>query len=87
MLADEGLEPHTVGELWIGGGPDANRHVDITASIDKKIAALQCHVSQVSSWEEGRLDERMREWASRNATTAGLEAGRYAESFRCVVTT
>ncbi len=45
----EGLEPHYVAEQWyFAKAPrDRNKFVDITGTIDRKIEALCCHVSQM----------------------------------------
>ena len=53
--SSEGLEPHTVAELWIMATDRANRVVDVTDVFDRKLAALRSHVSQVG--EGGHLDE------------------------------
>jgi LmbE family N-acetylglucosaminyl deacetylase len=86
LLQDEGLQPHTVTRVWIGGG-GANGPtmvVDTTASIDKKIEALKCHKSQVGDGE--RLEPMLREWGGMIAKSAGLPKGRLAEAFRVVTT-
>ncbi|MBA2530442.1 MAG: PIG-L family deacetylase [Euzebyales bacterium] len=60
-LLDEGLEPWDVAELWLmsfGDGPDL---VDVSATFDRKIAALRCHASQLSGWDP---EPRMREMAA-----------------------
>jgi LmbE family N-acetylglucosaminyl deacetylase len=46
---EEGLAPQYVGEQWyFAKAPrDVNKHVDITAHIDRKIEALLCHESQM----------------------------------------
>jgi len=47
QITGEGLEPHKVRELWYWGMDEPNVIVDITASIDRQIAALVRHESQV----------------------------------------
>ncbi|MFZ0059793.1 MAG: PIG-L deacetylase family protein [Acidimicrobiales bacterium] len=81
-LLAEGLEPHVVRELWLTAHPEANRAVDVTASFDRKIAALRCHVSQVAGGEW--LAERVGTWLENGARRAGLPDGRLAELFRVV---
>jgi LmbE family N-acetylglucosaminyl deacetylase len=84
LLDDEGLEPHTVPEIWIMASPRADRAVDITDVFDRKVAALRRHVSQIG--EGDWVEARMREWAQANASTAGLPDGRLAELFQVVLT-
>lgn len=84
LLADEGLEPHTVPELWLIGGPDANRHIDVTDHVERKIEALLCHESQMQAPEE--MPDRIREWTRRSGKAAGLAPGRCAELFRVIDT-
>jgi LmbE family N-acetylglucosaminyl deacetylase len=83
-LMDQGLEPHTVPEVWIVGGPDPDHWVDITDTFDLKIEALLCHESQIP--EPERLPTMMRQWATTQAERAGLGEGRLAEGFRRVST-
>ena len=40
------LEDWAVDEVWIPNGPDAKDVIDITATVDRKLRALLCHVSQ-----------------------------------------
>ncbi len=82
-LLSEGLEPHVVPEVWVGGGVNGFA-VDITDTVERKLAALKRHVSQVGGRED--LDEMVRAWASATADAAGLASGRFAEGFRRVVT-
>jgi LmbE family N-acetylglucosaminyl deacetylase len=79
-LLEEGLEPHTVGEVWIMAFiGDATVTVDTTSAIDKKVAALMCHASQISDPE--RIEALLREWGGASAKAAGLPEGSIAESF------
>jgi LmbE family N-acetylglucosaminyl deacetylase len=84
LLDGEHLEPWTVPQVWIPGGPDANRYVDITATFARKIAALASHASQISDTEQ--LTSRLHEWNTRNAELAGLPAGSLAEGFQVLQT-
>jgi LmbE family N-acetylglucosaminyl deacetylase len=80
LLADEKLEPWTVREVWISGSPTPTRYVDITDTFAGKIAALRCHVSQIS--DPDRLERFLREALTRTATQGGLPEGRLAEAFQ-----
>ena len=84
LLADDGLEPWSVPQMWMPIRGDANVYVDITDNFDRKIAALLSHVSQIPDVE--RIEVMLREWAGGNAKVAGLPEGRYAELFRGVDT-
>lgn len=46
-LLNEGLEPHTVKDVYLSGTDNPNRWVDITSVFETKIKALLCHVSQI----------------------------------------
>ncbi len=46
-LVEEGLEPHKVSEVLFWGAEDINYLSDITLTFPRKIAALQCHQTQV----------------------------------------
>lgn len=83
-LLDEGLEPHAVGQVWLMAAPDASTAVDITDTIEHKVAALHCHRSQLSAPEE--LDAMIRNWAKATAEANGLGSGRLAEAFQVVAT-
>lgn len=84
LLADEGLEPWVVREVWVMSTDKPDHYVDITDTIDAKLAALRAHVSQTSHMEE--LDSWIKGWAERNAEAGGLPSGRLAEAFRIVTT-
>lgn len=75
-LVAEGYEPHKVNYVYISfGRREANMYVDITETIDTKIAALRKHVSQLGDWDP---DERMREWAAESGRRVGYA---YAEGY------
>ncbi len=80
LLAEEGLEAHTVSEVWITSPNErAERYVDITATFDRKIAALRAHASQTAHMSD--LEDRMRNWGGVQARAAGLPEGRLAEGY------
>ncbi|HEV7829963.1 MAG TPA: PIG-L deacetylase family protein [Pseudonocardiaceae bacterium] len=80
LLSEEGLDAHTVPEVWILSANDrADHYVDITDTFDRKIAALRAHVSQTAHMTA--LEERMRAWGSMQAQAAGLAEGRLAEGY------
>ena len=82
-LAD--LEAWTVSETWLMAAPGAAHVVDVTDVYDRKLAALQCHVSQLPG-VPGELDAMLRDWLTRNARAAGLPEGRLAEAFQIMNT-
>lgn len=85
LLQDEGLEPHTVPELWLMAANHADHFVDTTAHMDRKIAALLCHESQMP--DPGRIPKLITDWGATIAAMAGLPNGSYAEGFQRIETT
>jgi LmbE family N-acetylglucosaminyl deacetylase len=83
-LLEEGLEPHTVAELWVMATEQAERAVDATEQFERKLAALRSHRSQVGDGEH--LEELLRTWMGGTALAAGLPEGRLAEAFLVVDT-
>jgi len=79
-LLKEGLQPHVVKEVWIPFWTSGDHLVDISSTLDLKIAALKMHKSQVAkpgqAWDfEKFMRKRHRE--------VGKKGGfRYAESFK-----
>ena len=84
LRAEEGLEPWTVREVWLPGGPTPNHYMDITASFGQKVAALRAHESQTGQMDG--LEEFLRGWNSRVAGQAGLPEGSLAEAFQVMDT-
>jgi LmbE family N-acetylglucosaminyl deacetylase len=80
LLAEEKLEPWTVREVWIAGGPAPTHYVDITDTFARKLAALRSHVSQVKDMDD--LEEMLRSRLGRVAVQGGLPEGRLAEAFQ-----
>lgn len=79
QLLAEGLQPHTVEQVYLGATNAPNCWIDIEATLDDKVAAMLCHQSQVS--DPVGLGEFLR----RRAAEAGqTQAMAYAEAFRFI---
>lgn len=83
-LLAEGLEPHTVQELWLMAAPVRDLVVETTETFERKMAALCCHRSQIATCDE--VTGWMRAAGARSAEEAGLGPDTLAESFRLVKT-
>jgi LmbE family N-acetylglucosaminyl deacetylase len=79
LMIDEGLEPHTVSSLYLFWSDRANIWVDVSETLEVKLAALREHASQIR--EPEALEERIRSWASEDAVRFAVAA---VESFRLV---
>jgi LmbE family N-acetylglucosaminyl deacetylase len=80
LLTEEGLDAHTVPEVWVMSANDqADHYVDITDTFDRKIAALRAHASQTTHMTA--LEDRMRAWGALQAQAGGLAEGRLAEGY------
>jgi LmbE family N-acetylglucosaminyl deacetylase len=84
LLAEEGLEPWSVRELWLMAAPDEriDHIVDVTDTVERKIAALRAHASQTAHMTD--LEERIRSLGGTWARRFGLAAGRIGEAFQVV---
>ena len=85
-LLAEGLYPHKVREVYAGSWTNADVWVDIGTTIDRKIAALMEHKSQINRDAE-RVAEFVRQRARQaadQARAAGFGDGsmEYAEAFK-----
>ena len=78
-LLKEGYEPHKVDRLYIHGSEKPDTWVDITGTINIKIAALKKHVSQLGDWDPEKM---IREWSAEEGKDHGLM---YAESFKVMI--
>src|SRR5215217_4800974 len=77
-------EAWTVREVWYLGGPSPDHAVDITDYFDRKMAALNAHVTQVSHMTD--LESFLRQRLAGMAKEAGLDEGRLCESFTVIRT-
>jgi LmbE family N-acetylglucosaminyl deacetylase len=76
-LLDEGFEPFEVPNLWIPTwDEESDTYVDISETIETKIAALRCHASQIHDWP---VDEWIRQRAKERGAPQGLP---FAEAYR-----
>jgi len=74
----DGLEPHRVRELWYWGMDEPNVIVDVTGGIDRQIAALIRHESQVPGFNipAGQtIGDRVKKNAAEHANGYGFEYG------------
>ena len=82
LLKDEGLEPWRVREVWVMSHNTPDHFIDITETFDKKLAALNAHISQTA--HNPNLEQMIREFGERNAKLNGLADGAVAEIFKIV---
>jgi len=82
LLAEEGLQAWTAHELWIMAGPHDHHPVDISATFDRKLAALREHQSQIAHHED--LESLISDWTLATAARHGLPDGCRAEAFQVV---
>jgi len=80
-LLEQGLEPHKVEEMLFWGADEINYRSDISGTFDLKMAALQCHKSQVGQYEPEALTEWVRQRAIKMAEGESFEL---AEAFHRV---
>ena len=79
-LARAGLAPHAVRRLYLFWPNAPTAWVDVVGTLDRKIAALRCHASQVADPDD--LEARIRAWAAEEGEPIGAAA---AEAFRVIV--
>lgn len=77
-LEEEGLSAHKVRKVYVEGWGGGDTWVNTTSTIDLKIAALRCHVSQLRDWDP---EPMLRQWSAEAAK--GKEMA-YAETFRVI---
>jgi LmbE family N-acetylglucosaminyl deacetylase len=79
-LARAGLAAHAVRRLYLFWPNVPTAWVDVAGTLDRKIAALRCHASQVA--DPDGLEARIRAWAGEDGEPIGATA---AEAFRVIV--
>ncbi|HXG40056.1 MAG TPA: PIG-L deacetylase family protein [Candidatus Limnocylindrales bacterium] len=79
-LARGGLAAHRVRRLYLFWPNEPTVWVDVSATLERKVAALLAHRSQLR--EPDRLADRIRTWAADEGLAVGVSA---AEAFRRVV--
>ncbi len=77
-LEAEGLSAHKPRKVYVTGWSQTELYVNISETIDVKVAALREHKSQMKDWDP---EPRVKEWAAERAK--GKEMA-YAEAFRVV---
>jgi LmbE family N-acetylglucosaminyl deacetylase len=78
LLWPEVGAPHRVRQVYVHGNGKPNLWVDVTATIEQKIAALKQHASQMGDWDP---TETIKEWSAEAGKEKGLA---YAESYRVI---
>ena len=79
-LNDEGLETHQVKEVWYTLTMQGNTEIDVTATWEKKIAALREHHSQIPDPEKMESNQRLRK-----TEDSSEENPRYRDKFYRVI--
>ncbi len=77
-LEQEGLKAHKPRKVYVTGWAQNELYVNITETIDIKVAALRAHKSQMRDWDP---EPSIKEWAAERAKGKEME---YAEAFRVV---
>jgi LmbE family N-acetylglucosaminyl deacetylase len=77
-LEEEGIQPHQVRKLYIQTWQRPNTWINITKTIDLKIAAIKKHASQIG---EKDPSEEIRASAAKSAKFTGIK---YSETFRVI---
>ncbi len=79
-LARSGLGPHRVHRLYLFWSDRSDVWIDVSGTLDRKLAALAAHASQIQ--DGAALDGRIRDWAAEEGQRIGVAA---AEALRLVV--
>ena len=79
LIKQEGLQPwRELEEVWLHGPAPGSTAVDVSAGLDRKIAALRAHASQTADWDVGAF-------VAERLAQAGAQHGYgYAETFRVI---
>jgi LmbE family N-acetylglucosaminyl deacetylase len=77
-ITKDGLEPHKVRELWYWGMDEPNVIVDVTDSVDRQVAALVRHESQMPGFNVAAgetIGQRLKKHAAELAEGYGFQSG------------
>lgn len=77
-LTDEGISAHKPRKVYVTGWDQSDLFVNITETIDVKVAALSAHKSQIKDWDP---ENRIKEWAALRGKGKEMP---YAEGFRVI---
>jgi LmbE family N-acetylglucosaminyl deacetylase len=77
-LAEEGISAHKPRKVYVTSWTQADQYVNISETIDIKIAALRAHKSQMKDWDP---EPKIKEWAAERAKGKEMT---FAEAFRVV---
>lgn len=83
-LEEEGLTAHETRKVYVLDWDEPNTRVDITETMDLKLAALHEHASQMEEMGDWPVDEVVRKRDAKTARGAGLDGVAYAEGFRVI---
>jgi LmbE family N-acetylglucosaminyl deacetylase len=78
LLWPEAGAPHRVRQVFVHGNDKPNRWIDISTTIELKIAALKHHASQMGDWDP---TEMIKAWDADTGKDKGMQ---YAESYRVI---
>ncbi len=76
-LAQEGLSPHSIEELWLTLTTQGNFHIDVTEWWERRISALMKHTSQIADMAAFETNQR-----SRRTSDSTDDDPRYVDVFR-----
>jgi LmbE family N-acetylglucosaminyl deacetylase len=81
----EGLQPHKVREVWIPAFVEGDHFIDVSAVIELKIRAIECHRSQFQ--KPDMEPDAPAKWIRERLRATGEKAGfEYAEGFKRIKT-
>ena len=79
LWREENLEPHNTGTILFWGTEQPDTFIDIGATLETKLAAVQAHRSQVAEHRDRDVVAEVMQRAQEAGAAAGCE---YAEAFR-----
>ena len=60
LIREEGLEPHSVAEIWMSATAQWNLSINVIEHFEDKLKAIHCHASQIQR-DEDEFDNWMRQ--------------------------